>query len=149
LHDRRHVVEDLSIKKGLVIPGGELEMTTSRSGGPGGQHANKTSSRVTIHWNLVDTTVVSESDRARLLVKLATHLNSDGMLQVTGSGSRSQHQNRDEARERLAGLVGGALQRPKPRRNPRPSRGAKRRRLEAKKRRSNVKKSRQKPGKDE
>ena len=88
-------MEDLSIQKGLVIPGGELTMTTSRSGGPGGQHANKTSSRVTVHWNIADSTVLDERERARLLVRLATQLTSDGVMQVTSSESRSQHQNRD------------------------------------------------------
>lgn len=138
-------MEDLSIKKGLVIPGGELEMSVSRSGGPGGQHANKTSTRVTLQWNVGQTTVLSDADKARVMVRLASHINSDGVLQVHSSESRSQHQNREDARGRLAALVRAALERPKPRKKTAPSRAAKRRRLEAKKQRSQTKKSRQKP----
>ena len=141
-------MEELSIQQGLVIPGGELTMTASKSGGPGGQHANKTSSRVTLEWDLMNSSVLDDAQRSRLLVRLNTHVNVDGVLKVTSSDSRSQHQNREDARQRLAGLVRAALQRPKRRKKTKPSRGAQRRRLEAKRKRAALKKSREKPQTD-
>ncbi len=138
-------MDDLSVQDGLVIPGGELTMTTSKSGGPGGQHANKTSSRVTLEWDLASTTILNDIERARLLTRLAAHINADGVVKVTSSENRSQHRNRDDARERLAELIRNGLKRRKRRKKTKPSRGAQRRRLEAKKKRSSIKKSRQKP----
>lgn len=138
-------MEDLKINKQVVIPGHELSMTATRSGGPGGQHANKTSSRVRLEWNLADSEAVSDAQRARLFVKLAPHLTADGIVQVTSSDSRSQHRNRDDALVRLAELVRRGLQRPKPRKKTRRSKASHRRRLEHKKRRGEIKKSRKRP----
>lgn len=138
-------MDDLRINNGLVIPGRELEMSATRSGGPGGQHANKTSSRVRLEWNVVDSEVLGEDDRARLLVKLASHITIEGVLQVTSAENRSQHRNREDARERLAALVRQGLQRPKRRKRTQRTRGSNRRRLEAKRQRSQLKKQRQDP----
>ena len=141
-------MEDLSIQKGLVIPGGELTMTASKSGGPGGQHVNKTSSRVTLEWDVTNSTVLNDSDRRRVLARLATYINAEGILKVSSSENRSQLRNREDARERLAELLKAALKRPKRRKKTKPSLGAQRRRLEAKKKRSQIKKSRKNPDAD-
>lgn len=141
-------MEDLSIQKGLVIPGGELTMTASKSGGPGGQHVNKTSSRVTLEWDVTNSTVLNDSDRRRVLTRLATYINADGIIKVSSSENRSQLRNREDARERLAELLRNALKRPKRRKKTKPSLGAQRRRLEAKKKRSAIKKSRKNPDAD-
>ena len=138
--------DGLHLGRGRFIPAGELLETTSLSGGPGGQHANKTSSRVTLSWNLRASEALHPALIARLEAKLASRITNEGLLQVHVDSNRSQHRNRDEARERLTNLLIEALKVDKPRRATKPSRGAKQRRLEGKKRRSDVKRGRQTPG---
>lgn len=131
----------------MVIPGWELWATASRSGGPGGQHANKVSTRISLHWDVNGTTALSEVQRSRVQRRLASRINSDGVLVVDADDTRSQHQNREVARTRLAELVDEALT-VRPRRiRTRPSRRAKRRRVDNKKHRGRVKKLRKPPKK--
>lgn len=134
---------DLTLPNGRVIPGWELWFTASRAGGPGGQHVNTSSTRITLYWNLAGTTALDESARARVMRKLASRINSEGVLQVSAEDERSQLSNRETARERLAMLVGEALVVPKSRRPTRPTRGSQERRISAKKQRGDLKKSRQ------
>jgi ribosome-associated protein len=124
---------------GLVIPDGELIERFSRSGGPGGQGVNTTDSRVELRWNLAASEAVSDAQRERLRERLAGRL-ADGALTIVASQRRSQLQNRQAARARLAALLAEAL-RPPPaaRRETRPSRAARQRRLEAKRHRGEVK----------
>ncbi|MCA9544349.1 MAG: aminoacyl-tRNA hydrolase [Myxococcales bacterium] len=126
-------MDDLEVQEGVVIPGWELYFTASRSGGPGGQHANKTSSRVTLHWAIASTTALTEVQRARVMRKLAGRIDDDGVLQISAEDDRSQHRNKALALERLAALVRQALVVPKHRRPTRPTKGSVRRRLDAKK----------------
>ncbi len=133
--------EDIEVKAGVVIPGHELWFTTSRSSGPGGQHANKTESRVTIHW-APGASSISEDHKARILRRLESRLTSAGVLQISVQEERSQHRNKELSRERLAEVVRQALHRKKKRIATRPTLGSKRRRLKAKKRRGEVKRSR-------
>ena len=137
--------EDLKIDEGHTIPKSELWFTASRSGGPGGQHVNKVSSKVTLHWDVAGTGVLDEQERARVMEALGSRLTGDGVLQVHSDESRSQHTNREIAQKRLARLVREALVEPTPRRPTAPSRAQKRRRLDNKKRRSGLKKGRQPP----
>jgi len=134
--------DDLPIRGDLVIPGEELVEQTSTSGGPGGQHANKTSTRVTLRWSVAESAVLGPRQRARLLEKLASRLTNAGELIVHVHDSRSQSANRETARSRLAELVREALHRPKPRRRTGPSRAARERRITEKKRRGATKKAR-------
>ena len=134
--------EDLPIRRDLVIPGAELTEQASTSGGPGGQHANKTSTRITLRWSVAESAVLGPRQRARLLQRLAARLTTAGELIVHVDESRSQWANRQTARERLAELVRDALRRPKPRKPTRPSRAARERRLTEKKKRGAVKKGR-------
>lgn len=134
---------DLTIRDGLVIPGWELWYVASRAGGPGGQHVNTSSTRVTLMWNLAGTTALDEGQRARVLRRLANRVNADGVLQLSADGERSQLANREDARARLAALVAQALVVPKARRPTRPTRGAQERRLTAKKQRGETKRQRQ------
>lgn len=138
-------MDDLHVQQGLVIPGGELSITTSRSGGPGGQHANKTSTRVTLEWTLADSTALDDVQRARLLQRMATYLTQDGVVQIHCDETRSQHRNREIAQERLAELVRNGLRTRKRRKKTKPSKAAKRRRLDAKTRRGKLKKTRKNP----
>lgn len=131
--------DDLPITPDLSIPRHELTARATRSGGPGGQHVNTSSTRIEITWNVRTSAAPSEEQRARLLEKLGRRLDAEGTLRVVASDSRSQRQNRERAEARLAETVRRALRVPKPRRKTRPSRAANERRLEEKKKLSRKK----------
>lgn len=131
---------------GLEIPESELQWRFSRSSGPGGQHVNTTDSRVELTFDVVNSSVLSDVERRRALERLAERL-VDGCLTVTASQYRSQYRNRQAARERLVQVLSKAVATPAPKRRPtKPSRGSQRRRLEAKRQRSELKKLRRDPG---
>ncbi len=141
--------DDLFVRRDVVIPTSELHVATSRAGGAGGQHVNKTSSRVTLRWNVTTSEALSDTLRTRVAGKLGSRLTLAGELIVHVDDDRSQHRNREIARERLAELVRDALRVPKARKKTKPTRGSKKRRLSAKKRRGDVKKARKKPKLDD
>ena len=130
------------VNRSLEIPESELETTFSTSGGPGGQHANKSSTRVELRWNVADSGVLGPRQRARLLDKLGHRIDSKGVLRVISDAHRSQLRNRIEVEKRLADIVAAALKKEKPRRKTQPSKAAKEKRLQQKRRRSELKKSR-------
>jgi ribosome-associated protein len=132
----------LAVNDSLSIPRSELDVRVSRSSGAGGQHVNKTSSRVEIFWNIPSSRALSDEQRARLLDKLSSKLTSDGSIRVVASDMRSQSRNRDLAEERLSELVRRALMVPRKRKPTKPTRAAKEARLESKKRHSNKKRTR-------
>jgi ribosome-associated protein len=137
--------EDLQITDGITIPGSELRFTASRAGGPGGQHVNKTSTRVTLAWDVSATCALDDRQKARVMARLGGRIGKDGVMRVSAEDERSQHRNRQEARTRLAALVEQALHVPKKRIPTRPSKASKRRRVDEKKRRGAVKKLRSGP----
>ena len=126
----------------LAIPRAELGVRATRASGAGGQHVNKTSTRVEITWNVSSSQVLSDEDRARLVTRLASRLSDDGELRVVASDTRSQLQNRELAETRLAEIVRRALVIPKARRKTRPSRAAKQARLNDKRKLSEKKRVR-------
>lgn len=135
----------LRVSAALTIPESELSWRFSRSSGPGGQGVNTADSRVELVWDVSNSGILSALQRERLLDRLADRL-VDGVLTIAASEHRAQLRNRDAARERLAALVADAL-RPTapPRRATKATRGAKERRLKAKKQRTDVKRMRQRP----
>lgn len=135
----------IRINKRLSIPRSELEFRTSRSGGPGGQHANTTASRVQLRWNVDASPSLSTRRRRLIRSRLADRIDSSGVLQVTVDTHRSQHRNREEAVDRFVALVSDALRPRKQRKKTRPPRAADERRLERKKQRSRKKELRKKP----
>jgi ribosome-associated protein len=139
----------LAISPELQLPLSELEFRASRSGGPGGQHVNTSSTRVEVWWDVAGSPALSETQRQHLLLRLAPRLDGAGRLRLVSSGSRSQLRNREEVTERLRDIVARALVVPKPRKRTKPSRAAKAARLESKRRRSAVKRDRRRPGRDE
>lgn len=139
----------LEISPALRLPAGELEYRASRSGGPGGQHVNTSSTRVEVWWDVAHSPSLSETQRAQLLARLASRLDGEGRLRLVSSGSRSQLRNREEVTERLVAMVAAALVVPKRRKKTRPSRAAKAARLEAKRRRSATKQRRRRPPGDD
>jgi ribosome-associated protein len=130
---------------GLIIPAVELLERFSRSSGPGGQGVNTTDSRVELRWDIAASAVLNDAQRSRLIDRLGTRLR-DGALVIAASEHRSQLQNRQAARARMAALVADALAPPSPaRRASRPSRTARERRMEDKRRRGQVKAARRRP----
>ena len=132
----------LNVTPTLSIPRSELHYRATRSGGPGGQHVNTSSTRIELLWDLNGSRAVTEEERARLRTRLAPRLDSEGMVRVVASDHRSQGQNRDAADERLASLVRHALHVPKKRRATKPTRAAKEKRLSEKKKLSEKKRNR-------
>jgi ribosome-associated protein len=135
----------LTVDSGLTIPESELSWRFSRSSGPGGQGVNTADSRVELVWDVAGSAVLSPAQRERLLERLGGRL-VDGKLTIAASEQRAQLRNREAARARLADIVADALRPPAaPRRPTRPSRGARERRLDAKKRRTDIKRLRRPP----
>jgi ribosome-associated protein len=129
----------LPIRPGLALPLEDIEIRTSRSGGPGGQHANVTASRVTATFRPAECEALSEEQRARITARLG------GTVMAVAQDTRSQTRNRELALERLAERLAGALEIRRPRTATKPTRGSKKRRVDAKKRRGAIKKDRRRP----
>ena len=138
----------LIVTDNLFIPRAELSYRASRSGGPGGQHVNTSSTRVELLWDVNGTPSLTDEQRALVLEKLANRINAEGQLQLASSDNRSQFRNKEAVTERFADLLREALHVPKPRKKTRPSRANREKRLEAKKRRSETKKMRGPVGMD-
>jgi ribosome-associated protein len=126
----------------LTIPRSELNVRATRASGAGGQHVNKTSTRVEIVWNVTLSDSLSDEDRARLVTRLASRMSDDGELRIVASDTRSQLQNRELAEARLAELVRRALIVPRVRRKTAPTRAAREARLSDKRRVSEKKRIR-------
>jgi ribosome-associated protein len=139
-----HVNDDgsLYIRANLEIPSDEIELRVTTSGGPGGQHANRSLTRVVASFRIEDSTVLSEADRGLLLGKIGT------VVQSSASRFRSQGQNRSAALEQLAQKILVAITRQPPRRATKPTKGSKIRRVDEKKARSRVKVQRRPPRDD-
>ena len=133
------MADDLEIRPGLAISAAELSERFMPSGGPGGQHANRSNTRVELRFDAAGSTSLSERQRERVVERLGAE------VRVVVDEERSQARNRDIARQRLGARIASALVRETPRRPTKPSRGAKRRRLQDKKRRSELKQQRRRP----
>ncbi|MEZ5238650.1 MAG: alternative ribosome rescue aminoacyl-tRNA hydrolase ArfB [Microthrixaceae bacterium] len=131
---------DLKVDDTLVIPAAELNERFTPSGGPGGQHANRSSTRVELRFDVAASRVLSDAQRSRLRGRLGDE------VRVVADERRSQSANRAIARDRLAARLRSALGAQRRRRPTRPTRGAQKRRLEAKRRRSELKAQRRRPG---
>lgn len=122
-----------------------IDYRFSRSSGPGGQHVNKTSSRVSLRFDFETCPKLSDWQKTRIRQRLGRYLNAEGHLQITRQDARSQHANRQTAQEHLLNLLEQAQRVRKRRRPTRPTAASKRRRVDQKKQRGAIKRLRQKP----
>lgn len=122
----------LEIPPNIVIPDWEFWFTSSRSGGPGGQHVNTTNSRITLHWIPANSSVFSDEQKSRIIARLGRRVGKDGALQIDVEEHRSQLRNRELAFERLQALLVEALKTNKARKATKPTRGSVERRLKEK-----------------
>lgn len=123
----------------------ELAFKATRSSGPGGQHVNKTSTRVELSWSLKLSKVFTDEQKALLESKLHNRLSKDGVLLLASQNSRSQHKNKEDVIERFVNLLEKSLERPKKRKKTKPSKAAKIKRLSNKRAQSEKKANRRKP----
>ena len=133
------MADELPVRPGLAIPLAEIELRTSRSSGPGGQHANVTASRVEAVFDVAASSVLSDAQKARVTARLGPRVTA------AAQDTRSQARNRDLALERLASRLAHALEVRRPRTATRPTQASKRRRVDEKKRRGEIKRRRRRP----
>ena len=133
----------MRVTRGVAVPLSEVELRVSRSSGPGGQHANVTASRVEAMLDVASTTSLSEEQRRRVLARVGPRLTA------VAQDTRSQARNRELALERLRSRLAAALSVPRARRATKPTRAARRRRLDSKRRRAEIKRGRRKPAADD
>jgi len=129
----------------LSIPVSELQFRFSTSSGPGGQHVNKAETRVTLLFDVANSDSLAEVEREQVMQRLASRIDSSGVLQISSQASRSQHQNRETAVARFQQLLAEALKPRRQRRKTRPGRAAVEKRLAEKKKRSQKKQERRRP----
>jgi ribosome-associated protein len=133
----------------LAIPVSELEFRFSRSSGPGGQHVQRSDTRVELLFSVATSPALTDEQRARILSRLGNQIDGEGVLRVVSSATRSQLENREEAVKRFQALLASALRQHKRRVPTKPSAAAREARLNEKKVRSQHKAARRKVGRNE
>lgn len=136
--------ELLRIDDQVSIPLAELRFRYARSSGPGGQHVQRTETKVELLFDVANSPSLDEDQRLRLLDRLGSRIDNEGVLHLTSQAGRSQLENRKDVVERFRHLLAAALKPRKKRRATRPSARARARRMEAKRRRSRIKQLRRK-----
>lgn len=135
--------DDLIVTRSVRIPRHELEVSFSASGGPGGQHANRSNTRVELRFDVVASSAFGPGQRQRVIDRLGAE------VRIVADDERSQLRNRALAERRLVDKLQAALHVERPRRPTKPSRASQRRRVDAKQRRGEIKKNRTRPGRDD
>ncbi|UJH89933.1 aminoacyl-tRNA hydrolase [Antarcticibacterium sp. 1MA-6-2] len=116
-----------------------------RSSGPGGQHVNKTASKVVVQFDVPNSSALNDEEKQLILQKLSSRLTLEGILILEGSSTRSQHKNKELTLERLKEIILNSLKKQKPRKKTKPSKASKLKRLRAKKIQGEKKQNRQNP----
>ncbi len=136
----------LEITPLLQIPDDEFAWSFARSGGPGGQNVNKVASKAVLRWDLATNTTIPADVKNRLALQQKRYCTLDGGVIISSQLTRDQDRNRQDCLDKLRAIILQALFVPKVRKKTRPSRGSKRRRVEAKRRHGAVKENRRRPG---
>lgn len=134
--------DPLVVSPRVTIPASDLAWTSVRASGPGGQNVNKVASKVELRFDLAGTRALDAETKGRLRRLAETRIDADGRLLVTSQKTRDQRRNLEDARDKLRELVAAALERPKKRRPTKPTLASKRERVDDKRRRSAIKRSR-------
>lgn len=140
------MMNEASERSPWLPPESELSEKFVLAGGPGGQHVNRTESAVQLRFDAASSGFLSEPVRQRLIKLAGQRADSQGVILIEARSHRSQHRNREDARQRLADLIEQAHRQPRKRIPTKPSRTAKKKRLEGKRQRSRIKQARGKPG---
>lgn len=135
--------DDLAVTRSVRVPRRELDVSFSTSGGAGGQHANRNATRVVLRFDVAASEALSAGQRDRVLAKVGPE------IRVVADDERSQVRNRDIAEQRFVERLRDALHVDRKRKPTKPTKGSKRRRVDAKKRRGQTKRQRRKPGRDD
>ena len=143
------MAEDLILSRTRVLPGHSLTVRTARASGPGGQHVNRTETKVQLSFDPRAVPWIDEGTRLRILALAGRQVDSEGCIYLTSQEHRDQAQNLDAAREKLKALVLKALVRPKRRIATKPTRASKARRVDEKKRHGKTKAQRGRVSRDE
>jgi ribosome-associated protein len=138
-------VNAVHVNRTVQLPLAELNVSFSRSGGPGGQHANTSSTKVELRWHLEASSALTPRQKQLVRSRLSSRLTDEGVLVLQSSEHRSQTRNREAAVARLVALLADALRVSPTRRPTRPTRAARQRRIEAKRRRGDTKALRRPP----
>ena len=133
----------IPINSAITLTDAEIELTFSRSQGPGGQNVNKVNSKVTIHWDLKHSTSIAAFIKRRIQSKHSNRINNDGKLVLSSQQHREHHRNREDCFQKLRIIIVDALKQRKARKTTRPTRASKQRRLNTKKKHSHRKSMRQ------
>lgn len=133
----------LVVTRSVRVPRRELEVTFSASGGPGGQHANRSNTRVELRFDIASSTAFGPGQRTRVMERLG------GEIRIVADDERSQLRNRALAERRLVEKLQAALHVEAPRRPTKPTKASKRRRVEGKQRRGEIKRARSRPSHDD
>jgi ribosome-associated protein len=136
------MADDITIKRGLVIPGTAIHVKKARASGPGGQHVNRTESKVQLFFNPTAVSWIDEGIKRRLYALAGQGVDTKGIILITCQEERDQHQNLARACEKLSILVRRAVARPRRRVATKPTRASKERRIKDKKRRADTKSKR-------
>jgi ribosome-associated protein len=139
----------LTVNQRVWIPLAEVQITHSRSSGPGGQNVNKVNTKVTLRWAIATNQSLPEDVRRRFTGRYRTRINGDGVLVLHSQRFRSQSRNHSDCLEKLSEMLSSVAHRPTPRKPTKPSRASVRRRLDSKKKKSVRKQQRRKPNLDD
>lgn len=135
----------VKVNRNLTIPNDELNFTFLPSGGPGGQHANRSSTKAVVTWDVDASRVLGPRQRQRIQTALRSRIDSSGILRLSSDRHRSQLRNREDVTQRLADLVARALRPVKHRTATAPTRSSRERRIKEKRHRGEIKKGRRRP----
>lgn len=139
----------MRVSRGLTIPNDELHFTFLPSGGPGGQHANRSSTKVVLEWNVAGSRALGPRQKQRVQAALRSRIDSAGILRLSSDRQRSQLRNREDVTRRLAEMVGRALLPVKHRTATKPTTSSRNRRMDEKRQRGQIKKARRRPRADD
>jgi ribosome-associated protein len=131
--------EALTINEQLAIPLSEVRYRFSRSSGPGGQHVQKSATRVELLFDVANSPSLTDVQRAKILDRLKGYVDTSGLLHLAAQSERSQLRNREEVTARFQSLVRQALKKRKPRKATQPTKASKERRIRKKRHRGQIK----------